>query len=271
MKVLVSGAAGFIGKHTVAGLKAACHETIGLDKREGADELVDLSLLTDNTPGLMAEVYEADAIVHLAATCSTPGSILDPITTFRDTVTTAVTMLEVARRRKVPIVVVSSVKARDGKTPYGAAKRMVETWAEEYRSAYDVPVIIVRPGTVYGRGQEGSPESGWIAWFLEAKRTNQRVVVNGDGSQSRDLLHVSDLVELFVKMVEDPRPYLHRTWDVGGGVKNVVTVEQMAQWLGLDYTLGPPRYGDADSYLGINDTPHWEPHVRWRDGITRLM
>lgn len=270
MSVLVTGAAGFIGRHTMVALAEAGMYPTGLDKVDGGGDILDLANPTDNSSGLIAEVYPADFIIHLAATCSTPGSIVDPMTTFRDTVTTAVNMLEVARRKMCPIVIVSSVKARDGMTPYGAAKRMVETWANEYREAYGLPVIIVRPGTVYGRGQEGSPESGWIAWFLKAAREHRPIVINGDGAQTRDLLHVIDLVRLFVKMVEAPKVYAGRTWDVGGGVKNAVTVEQMARFLGLDYTFGPPRYGDADSYIGINDAPDWRPTIEWRDGLRRL-
>jgi len=270
VRVLVTGSAGFIGKHTVTALTEAGHEVFGVDKREGGGDILDLAnpveaaFAFESTPGL-------SAVVHLAATCSTPGSLNDPLGTYRDTVTTAVNVLEGARRADVPVILVSSVKARDGKTPYGAAKRMVEVWAKEYRDAFGSYVAIVRPGTVYGRGQEGSPESGWVAWFLKAKLEDHPVVISGDGSQTRDVLHVSDLTRLFTKMVEDPRSYLGQTWDVGGGLKNAVTVQQMADFIGLDYTFGPPRYGDVASYIGKNDAPGWEPEVEWRNGIGRLL
>jgi CDP-paratose 2-epimerase len=178
--------------------------------------------------------------------------------------------LEAARQRKTPVIVTSSVKARDGMTPYGAAKRMVEIWAQEYRSAYGMTIIINRPGTIYGPGQEGSPESGWIAWFLEAKRTGQPVVINGDGLQVRDLLHVTDYVNLLALQASNPSLYdgLERIFDVGGGSSNVVTVVDMVRYLGLEYTYGPPRYGDARNYIGLNNVPGWEPSIFWKETET---
>jgi len=256
--VLVTGSAGFIGKHTVKAFEDRGDEVILADKVTGQD-------LT-----LQIEPWNPvpDVIVHLAATCSTSGSIRDPMTTFRDTVLTAVNVLETARIPRIPVIVTSSVKARDGQTPYGAAKRMVEAWASEYRTAYNLPVIINRPGTVYGPGQEGSPESGWISWFLKAKAEGIPVVINGDGQQMRDLLHVSDYVRLLVKQAVDPDRYNTGTvYDVGGGVRNAVTVNEIVEYLGLTHTYGPERYGDAKEYIGLNNVADWSPAVKWQDAL----
>jgi CDP-paratose 2-epimerase len=258
VRVLVTGSAGFIGKHTVKALRARGDEVLGLDRKAGfdlRDPLVALSAVTDFAP---------DAIVHLASTCSTPGSVRDPLTTFNDTVLTAVNTLDAARIGQVPIIVVSSVKARDGMTPYGAAKRMVETWANEYADAYDLPVIIDRPGTIYGPGQEGSEDSGWIAWFCKAAKEGHRVTINGSGEQIRDLLHVSDMVRLLLFQIDHFEDYTRVVWDVGGGPSNAVTVNLMAAWLRLQTEHGPSRYGDVGEYIGHNDVPGWEPHVEWR-------
>lgn len=260
MKVLVTGSSGFVGKHMVRSLLATRAEVIFCDKADGQDE--DLSSL------VVAErvVEEADAIIHLASSCSTPGSVAAPHATYTDTVETAVNILEAARKRKVPVIITSSVKARDGMTPYGAAKRMVEIWAQEYRSAYDLPVIINRPGTIYGPGQEGSPESGWIAWFLEAKLTDQTVTINGDGLQVRDLLHVSDYVRLLMYQLRDIETFnTGHIYDVGGGQVNAVTVKQIVDQLELDFIYGPQRYGDAPAYVALNDVPGWSPAVYWKD------
>lgn len=212
----------------------------------------------------------ADAIIHLASSCSTPGSIVNPIRTFNDTVLTAVNVLELARRHEIPVILTSSVKARDGRTPYGAAKRMAETWAQEYHQAYGLPVLVNRPGTIYGPGQEGSPESGWVAWFCRARATGQPVVISGDGSQVRDLLHVSDYVNLLLQQLSqfDRFQSLDTVFDVGGGYKNVVTVKELADHLELDYSFGPPRYGDSLCYVGLNNAPDWHPEVDWRESET---
>jgi len=258
VRVIVTGSAGFVGTHVVRALEERGDEPIGLDLVDGCD-------LADS---YRTHYLQGDAIIHLAATCSTSGSVRDPSTTFRNTVQTAANILEAARQQGIPVLITSSVKARDGRTPYGAAKRMVELWATEYREAYKLPIVINRPGTIYGPGQEGSAESGWVAWFLEAKRTAQPVKLYGDGRQTRDLLHVSDYVALLLAQLDNVESYDGRIWDVGGGWPNAVTVKELADYLGLDYSQEAPRYGDAEVYVGINDAPAWSPKVRWFDSET---
>ena len=115
MNVIVTGASGFIGKHTVKALKDRGDTVVGLDKATGTD-LADPVERWHPRP---------DAIIHLASSCSTPGSMKDPIGTFRDTVLTAVNVLEAASHDSIPVIVTSSVKARDGMTPYGDRKSVV--------------------------------------------------------------------------------------------------------------------------------------------------
>jgi UDP-glucose 4-epimerase len=266
MMIVVTGSAGFIGEHVVQALRDRGETVVTIDKKHGGDLATNIAHWRDFGRGSI------DGIIHLAGTCSTPGSVSRPDETFRDTVVSAASVLDMARTAQVPIVITSSVKARDGMTPYGAAKRMVELWAQEYRSAFGMKVIINRPGTVYGPGQEGSLESGWIAWFLEAKRMGEPVIVNGDGNQVRDLLHVSDYVELLVKQITHPAKYdTGQIYDVGGGWDNAVSVNQIVDYLGLKHSFGPPRYGDARTYVALNDAPDWAPKMGWRKGLAGLV
>lgn len=260
MRIVVTGSDGFVGSHAVELLTAQGHAILPIDIKSGRDAA------TLGTRDLIEE-WDPDCIVHLAATCSTPGSLERPMETFHNTVATTAQMCEAARSRKVPFILTSSVKARDGRTPYGAAKRMSEIWACEYRDSFGMPLIINRPGTIYGPGQEGSEESGWIAWFMRAQHLGLGVTINGSGEQVRDLLHVSDYIRLLATQVDYFDRYEGGLFDVGGGEANAVSVNQMAAHLGLDVTHGPARTGDADRYVGENGVPGWEPRVRWTDAI----
>ena len=264
MKILVTGGAGFVGQHFIERSGGLGHAVTGLDKR-WSDVTHGRDLARDDIALRWMQEHPQDAVVHLAATCSTPGSIERPMETFRDTVRTAVNVLEACRVTNTPVLITSSVKARDGMTPYGAAKRMVELWAQEYADCYDLPVIINRPGTINGPGQEGSPESGWIAWFLKAKEEGLKVTVNGDGKQIRDLLHVYDYVDLMSYQLSDFDRFTGDIWDVGGGAENATTVEKMVEYLGLAHDHGPPRHGDSPVYIGENRVPGWQPRIRWKE------
>jgi len=261
VRVLVTGSAGFVGRHLMDALGDRNIDVIGYDKKNYGDL---------NWDWVVDECIKFDptVIVHLASSCSTLGSVRDPMATFTDTVRTTASICEVARTLQAPLILTSSVKARDGMTPYGAAKQMSETWASEMSRTYDFPLVINRPGTIYGPGQEGSEESGWIAWFLRAQKENIEITINGDGLQVRDLLYVKDYVNLLLVQLAKPEIYTEKIWDVGGGSSNVVTVVEMADYLGLSYLYGPARYGDARGYVGLNDVPGWEPKIFWRESET---
>jgi len=271
--LFVTGAGGFIGSRFVQMARDAGYNVYGADKkREPMTDEYDDRITWDcdvadfkQFQSALFKLPTADAIVHLAGTASTPRSMKAPYSVFWDNVATAAVVLQAAQVMRMPVHITSSVKAREGLTPYGAAKVMVETWALSTKTDFDLPVIINRPGTVYGPGQEGSPESGWIAWFLEAARTGQKVTIDGNGLQKRDLLYVDDYCELILTQLADIPMYTDRIWDVGGGHRNAVTVLEMARKLGLDFQHGEPRYGDSMEYIGLNNVPYWSPKTHWTE------
>lgn len=272
MKVLITGHKGFVGQNLVRMLREHRGHTLkGMDIRDDSAEIkmAGPDLSHDEIPLYALKNNPMDMVIHLASTVSTPGSLDRPMECFRHTVRTGVNVIEACRQTRTPLIITSSVKARDGMTPYGAAKRMVELWAIEYRSAYGLPIIINRPGTIYGPGQEGSPESGWIAWLIKAKATDKTFIINGDGEQVRDLLHVSDYCRLLIRQLENFSDYdTGQIYDVGGGWKNAVTVKEMVHRMAVRHTYGPPRYGDVQEYVGFNEVDGWEPEVMWEESET---
>lgn len=284
MTILVTGALGFIGRHTVEILRLRGHRVIGIDKKAGLN-LVEY----DNVKALIqASVLEIDYIVHLAGDCSTARSLVNPRQSFLDNVITTFNVAELAKELRVKgVIFSSSVKAYPNsqgiRTPYGVNKFIGEEILWEHGKSFGVKSVINRFGTIYGPGQDASPESGWLTWFIEASLKDSPITIYGDGKQVRDVLYVTDAVNLLIDQVENFDSYylVHDRYhpelslfDIGGGQANAVTLLQVLEFIGYNnYTFADERLGDSLRYVATNELPNkrWEPKVGWQDGVRKTI
>ena len=265
--ILVAGHKGFIGSHVFKRLSAK-YAVIGADIKENVD-LTDENQLIHH---IKENTEKIDVIINCAGTASTIRSIMAPKDVFITNVVSTINLLELARRHNAKIIQLSSCKALGGDdgslTPYGLAKKTGEDLVREWYMTYQVQSITNQLGTVYGPGQEGSPESGWIAWFTKAKKENKPVVIYGDGTQSRDILYIDDLVDLIETQIENFRVGFY---SIGGGHNNTVTVNQIVEYLNLPHSYEDKRQGDAHSYVAKNDYILWRPKTKWEQGLLKTL
>src|SRR2546428_10949228 len=220
-KVCVTGAAGFIGGHLAEELLKQGHEVVGLDdfstgKRDTAAQLLRhpaFRLLE----GSIAEPYAAvravsDAkwVFHLAAIPSVPVSIEEPERTTAVNVGGTVNLLQAAARARVERVILACSCAAYGDgpeqpkheellprpiSPYAAQKISCELYAQTYTRAFGLPCVGLRFSNVYGPRQDPNSEyAAAIPRFVTRLLSGQRPIVFGDGLQTRDFVHVSDVV-----------------------------------------------------------------------------
>lgn len=281
MNILVTGAAGFIGGHLVNHLAERGHAIILVDKRRGSTT-TDLDQL-----GRMIQANSADLIVHLGASCSTQVSLTDPARDFHDNALGTFNVAEAAwRAGGIPVVYTSSVKVNpgaDGKiAPLGLSKKVGEDYLRLYGDLYGLPSVILRPSTVYGPGQDGSPEAGWVTWFLRAFLDRKAITIHGDGTQSRDILYIDDMTALLVDTVEHFDTYTRaEPYDVGGGPENEVSLLNLLH--GLEQASGTRVAVTHDARLpgdlqrvvtdntAITAVRGWAPAVHWIDGARRTL
>lgn len=220
--VLVTGAAGFIGSHTVDLLLEGGHQVTGIDnfrtgrpanvaaaRRNPAFRFYEQDLMQ---PGVLDDVIRAavpDAIIHLAALVSVQESMDDPALNFALNVQTSQTVAEAARRHRIPRLVFASSAAVYGETsagatpeeapkrpisPYGAAKLASEALLLGHGAAFGFTVRCQRYFNVYGPRQDpASPYSGVISIFDRRYREGKPVIIYGDGEQTRDFISVHDI------------------------------------------------------------------------------
>ena len=221
-KILVTGAAGFIGSHTADLLLAEGHAVVGVDNfRTGRRENLSAALHTTGfflheldvaAPGVLAALVAAeqpDAIIHLAALVSVQESIADPALNFSLNVHASQLVAEAARRHGVNRVVFASSAAIYGDaaerpiresaekqpvSPYGAAKLASEALLLGHGACYGFTVRCQRYFNVFGPRQDpSSPYSGVISIFAKSYREGRPVTIYGDGRQTRDFIAVRDV------------------------------------------------------------------------------
>jgi CDP-paratose 2-epimerase len=256
-------------------LAASGHEVRGFDRRLGLST-TDLPLLHDT-----ASAFRPDVIVHLGASCSTAVSLRDPAEDFTANAIGTFNIAEAARRGGgIPVVFTSSVKVHpgaDGKiAPLGLSKRIGEDYLKLYGDLYDLPYVINRPSTVYGPGQDGTSDSGWVTWFLRAAIEKQSITIHGDGTQSRDILHIDDMARLLADQVEHFDDYAGGTYDVGGGPGNEVSLNELLAALEYTNVRHAERLpGDLQRVVtdnaAVSAVRGWRPAVGWRDGVRTTL
>ena len=221
-RYLVTGGAGFIGSHLVDALLAAGHEVRVLDDfSTGRRANLESALASRKIEIIEADVRETDVvheaaagvegIFHLAALVSVQQSIEHPQLSFDINVRGTVNVLEAARQARIPRVVLASSAAVYGDTagpareegtptnplsPYALDKLVSEQYAAQYCRLYGLRAAALRFFNVYGPRQDpASPYSGVISVFADRIRQRREVAVYGDGEQTRDFVHVSDVVQ----------------------------------------------------------------------------
>lgn len=220
-RYLVTGGAGFIGSHLVEALVDAGHAVRVLDDfstgkrdnissacRHGAVEVIEGDVR--NAEAVARATSGCVGVFHMAALVSVPKSLADPWSSFQINVHGSVNVLEAARLAGVQRVVLASSAAVYGDalspareddtptqplTPYGLDKLTAERYAGLYSRLYGLEAVALRYFNVYGLRQDpASPYSGVISIFTDRLKRGAGVTVYGDGEQTRDFVHVSDVV-----------------------------------------------------------------------------
>ena len=201
---VVTGGCGFIGSHMVDKLINLGHKVIVIDNllsgnienlnKDATFENVDICdfELVNNT----IKKYNVDGIFHFAAIARTPWCIEDPILCYKINVMGTLNILEAARKNNIKRVVLSSSNVVYAfYTPYRTSKEALEQLATTYNKMYNMSVMSLRYSNVYGKRQsETGPSPNVFAALRKSKKEQGKLILTGDGTQTRNYTHVSDIV-----------------------------------------------------------------------------
>lgn len=272
-KVLVTGGAGFVGSHVVEGLvSAGCRVTVLDNLSTGRLGNIDEFLRAGGARFVEGDVLDlkvveecvegVDAVIHFAGVASVPLSVENPALTYRTNVNGTLNLLNSCVRAKVGRFVFASSSAVYGEprrlpvketyatrpvSPYAISKLQAERRCADFQEKKLLKTVILRLFNVYGPRQAASEYAGVITSFVDRVRRGLPLVVYGDGAQTRDFIHVRDVVDAFLRVLEVKKAE-GRVFNIGSGKR--VSVNELAKQvleladLDLPIVYKKPREGD---------------------------
>ena len=299
---MVTGGAGFIGKHLVAKLLRDQHEITIFDNFSSSSKNDITYLLEDGVSLVTGDVLDydlllksmssCDFVIHLAAQTSVSQSIADPKTTADIIVDGTVNVLKSCVKANVKNIIFSSSASVYGNSldtlisekshlnplsSYGASKLVAEYNLQTFSKLFDLNSISLRLFYVYGNGQ--SSEAGVVRKFLKNISKDVPLEIFGDGVQTRDFVHISDVIEAFYCAIRNIETKRGEVYNIGSG--SATSINELASLLisskekDLQVIHKPALEGEikdskADISLAKNDIGY-SPQIPLSDGLASLV
>ncbi len=272
-KIVVTGAAGFVGSHLSEELIRRGHDVVGVDgfipyyprelKEQNLTDLLnspqfDFHELDLRYAELSSLLDGVDAVFHLAAMAGLLRSWQEFDSYMTCNIQATQRLLDSARQPNTPHFLQISTSSVYGRfatgdesspltpiSPYGITKLAAENLCRAYADSFDLPVTILRLYSVYGPRQR--PDMGYNI-FIRSILQNELITIDGDGTDSRSNTYVKDCVQGLVLAYEQPEQSVGEAFNIGGGEE--VTVHQVLNVLEevigqpVKKTYGPRRPGD---------------------------
>jgi UDP-glucose 4-epimerase len=296
--ILVTGGAGFIGFHLCKKLSnltdnLTIYDNLSSGKIENVKDVPKAKFVKGdilNTTKLHSQV-KADLIYHLAAQVVVPYSMENPLEDFEINAKGTLCVIEKARKDDAKLVFASSAAVYGNPTQlptsedygfhpfscYGLSKVVGEEYCQMYREQYGLDIVITRFANVYGLRCHGV-----IHDFLDKIAKNpSKLEIIGTGQQSRDFVHVSDVVDLLVS-VGSLESANGKTYNVGFGktTKIIDLAKMMLQILNLQdktfvTTTNVSWQGDINTIWFNNEKAkkelNWNPKVSLEESIKEVI
>jgi CDP-paratose 2-epimerase len=170
----------------------------------------------------------------------------------------------------------------DFHSPYGCSKGAGDQYTVDYARIYGLRSVSVRQSCIYGERQFGVEDQGWIAHMMIAALLGRPVTIFGDGKQVRDVLHISDLIRAYDRIIERADKVAGMAINIGGGPSNTLSIWAEFQDI-LESLLGHPvevRFDEVrqgDQLVFVSDIQRaqslldWRPTVSTQTGVAALF
>ena len=297
MKSLVTGGAGFIGSNFVDLLIKKKHKVIVLDnfstgrksnlKDHSKKNLKIIKIDISKNQNLDKYFFGVDYVFHLAGLADIVPSIENPKKYFDSNVVGTFNVVQAAQKAKIKKFVYAASAScygfpkyfptrEDSKIkpmyPYAFTKWQAEELIMHWNKVFKFPSISLRFFNCYGpRSRTTGAYGAVFGVFLAQKLANKPLTIVGNGKQTRDFIHVSDLVNAVLKSAYSKKT--GEVYNLAGGKE--VQVNKIARLIGGKTVRIPKRPGEPDRSLGdikkIKKDLKWKPKVKIEDGVRNLL
>ena len=290
MKLLITGAAGFIGSNLTEYMLGRGYTVVGLDNyATGFEHNIQPFLEHPNFTFIQCDirdldtfVYAAqgvDCILHQAALGSVPRSINDPLTSNEVNVNGFLNLLEAAKKNKVKRIVYAAssstygdskalpkVEENIGKplSPYAVTKYVNELYADIFAKTYSMEIIGLRYFNVFGRRQ--TPNGAYAAVipkFIGQFLKGESPVINGDGNYSRDFTYIDNVLQMnYLAMTTQKLEAVNQVYNTAVGDR--ITIKEMAETIKMGLALYNPKIKHINIQYGPirkGDVPHSQASI----------
>lgn len=299
-KVLVTGGAGFIGSNIVKYLIKEGNSVTVLDNfmsgyRSNLDPFPTVNIIEgdvrDKTAVELA-MRGVEVVFHLAASVGNKRSIDQPIQDAEINVLGTLQVLEAARKEGVRKIVTSSSAGIFGElktmpikedhpiepdSPYGCTKLCEEKLCLAYAKLYNMEAVCLRYFNVYGPNQRFDAYGNAIPIFVFKMLQNESLIVYGDGEQTRDFVHVNDVVQANIKAADSLG--VSGAFNIASGtritINNLLNLITKNNIMPVKIDHGPERPGDVRHSLADISYAHsrinYSPSVDLEIGIKEYV
>ena len=303
MKILVTGGAGFIGRHLVRSLLTGKNEIIiyenfsNSSKNEIQDiikngvkiikgDLANLKLLKNS-------LKDVDNVIHLAANIDILESIKHPEKSHKTNVIGSMNLLRASVINGVSGIIGASSAAIYGNpkiipvnektipnpiSPYGADKLSMEFYIKAFSNIYNLNTVSLRFFNVYGIGQSNS-YAGVITKFIKKIESNKPLTIFGDGKNTRDYVYIDDLIQGIQKSLKKLKGKRGDTYNIASGYS--YSVNELSKILlslygkKLKIMYMPFRKGDLryskTSISRAKKELNYLPKFTLRNGLSKML
>jgi len=302
MKIFVTGGAGFIGRHLVDSLNHGNEVTIFENFSNSSKQEIS-HLLQDGTTLVQGDltdlallkkvVRDYDIVIHLAAKIDIEESIKNPHLSNEINVQGTINLLKACVDNGVlkfiaassasiygdpEVIPVTEETVPNPISPYAADKLAMESYVRAFANTFKMNSISLRFFNVYGKSQSNA-YAGVITKFMQRIASNKPLIVFGDGKNTRDYIHIKDLVQGISKAIDHIDGKKGRTYNIATGKS--VSVNELAELMisisgkNLKIQHDPPREGDlrfseANIQRAIDEL-NYQPNITLKEGLSKLL